>query len=270
MRRSPFALAAATLVMAVGSSQVAATAVQAAEPATGPTHVAPVSPRDLETATAIGKGAASKEERVVGLEAAFAVRANRIASAGFDPFSSDDSLVATTLAASYWFSRTATLGLASGFEWSHGAASSNVRGTTSNLDVDGLALTLKASHPLTERLAAFVRLAPGAVRLEARLHESSAAPATGSRSPPTSSQTKWLPSLDVAAGAAFRLASLSERPLAFHLWVTAEAGYGYSPSYELALRGAETASAGRSDSAVHLGTLAVRGGFMRFGLTVTF
>jgi len=217
---------------------------------------------------------ATQTHKVVGLEATLAVRASRFASPGFDVFSGDDGFVERTLAASYGFARTRTFRAAAGFEWSHGEARAQARGSASSLEVDGLALTLKGSVPLSKRWAAFVHLAPGLVRLEASLHDGSAPPATGTQGPAVAplSQTKWLPSVDVAAGAAFCVGSHTQGPTAleFRYWLTAEGGYGYAPSYAMALGGGSATAGGRSDQAVNLGNLSVRGGFMRFGLALSF
>jgi hypothetical protein len=210
--------------------------------------------------------------QILGLEAGIALRVSRIGSTGFDAFSDNDALVESTLSVSYWFIRMQALDVAGGVEWSHGAATSQLRGTASSLDLDGLAVTLKASVPLASRLAAFARLAPGAVHLDASLRDASAVPVAGSGVASMLTQTKWLPSLDVAAGAALRLASFSTGPqaLAFQCWLLAEGGYGYSPSYGLTLGGPNTTTAGRSDQPIRLGSLSMRGGFMRFGVAMSF
>ena len=253
MRRNPFALAAVAIALA------------------GPTATGVARAAGFESTTSADL-LATQTHKVVGLEATLAVRASRFASPGFDVFSGGDGFVERTLAASYGFARTRRFRAAAGFEWSHGEARAQARGSASSLEVDGLALALKASVPLSKRWAAFVHLAPGLVRLEATLQEGSAPPATGTQVVPPLSQTKWLPSMDVAAGAAFCVGSHTQGPTAleYRYWLTAEGGYGYAPSYAMALGGGSATAGGRSDQAVNLGNLSVRGGFMRFGLALTF
>ena len=84
-------------------------------------------------------------------------------------------------------------------------------------------------------------------------------------------QKTWAPSVDAAAGLTLLVAELrgQHSPL-FGFWLTAEGGYGYSGGHEVALSTQAEAPAGRTDAPTRFGTLAVRGAFTRFGLSLTF
>ncbi|HEY4185644.1 MAG TPA: hypothetical protein VGP07_11270 [Polyangia bacterium] len=208
----------------------------------------------------------------LGLEAAFAVRGNRVPSAGFDAFSTNDGLTQTTLAVSYRLRRSQMSGLAFGFEWRYGSASSHARGTESSLAVQGLAFTVQGRRTLGKRWLAYGRIAPGAVRAAARLYEPSGLPSSARAfDTPALTQTKWLPTVDGAAGVAFRMGELSgERTPAFGIWLTGEGGYGYTPSYALALAARAAPAAGRTAQPLSLGQLSLSGAFLRFGVALTF
>ena len=103
MRRSPFALAATKAALVSSAGMLATSGVARAAPLA---QGAEAGRADGGTAARAADLPATATHRILWLEGALAVRANRIASPGFDAFSSSDALVESTLAASYWFART--------------------------------------------------------------------------------------------------------------------------------------------------------------------
>jgi hypothetical protein len=137
--------------------------------------------------------------------------------------------------------------------------------------VHELAAALCGRVPLSRRFAAFARLTPGAARVEAQVTDASAL-ASGPSTAAALAQVHWLPSAAASAGLAFRVASVSRSRSApvFDYWLTAEAGYHYSPSYALELRSEGRPAAGRDVQPLALGDLSLRGGFARLGMALTF
>lgn len=209
--------------------------------------------------------------RVIGLHVSAGLRGTRLASAGFDPFSTDDGFVQSSLAVAYRAIQAPRLDLSVGAEWDYGFASAWARDSHASLDVHELAVAVNARVPLSQHFAAFVRLTPGAARLEARLTDAAALPRAGYTSGALT-QTRWLPSATASLGLAFRIASVSRSAtaLVFDYWLTAEAGYHYSPSTSLALRSEQAPAGGRTDEPLILGNLSLQGGFGRLGVALTF
>jgi len=222
--------------------------------------------------TVDGRAAAPPvNHRVVGVDASLGVRGTRLTSLGLDPFSRDDGFVQASLAVAYRAVHAPNLDLSLGFEWDYGLASSSARESRTSLEVHELAVALSCRLPLSRRFAAFGRLTPGAARVDARVTDA-AALASAAYSTADLTQVHWLPSATASAGLAFRLASVSRSPTAavFDYWLTAEAGYHYSPSYALELRSEGRPAAGRDVQPLALGDLSLRGGFARLGVAVTF
>ena len=108
-------------------------------------------------------------------------------------------------------------------------------------------------------------------RIEARVTDASAV-ATDAYAVGALTQVRWLLSATASAGLAFRMASVSRSMSApvFDYWLTAEAGYHYSPSYALALNSGGPRAADRKVQPLALGDLSLRGGFARLGVALTF
>lgn len=215
--------------------------------------------------------ASPPNHRVIGVHASIGLRGTRLASVGFDPFSKDDGFVQASLALAYRLVHAPNLDFSVGVEWDYGLASAYARDSSSSLEVHELAAALCGRVPLSRRFAAFARLTPGAARVEARVTDASAV-ATDAYAVGALTQVRWLPSATASAGLAFRMASVSHSKSApvFDYWLTAEAGYHYSPSYALALRSGGPLAADRNVQPLALGDLSLRGGFGRLGVALTF
>lgn len=208
----------------------------------------------------------------LGFTAAVGVRTDLVRSTGLDPFSNSDDIHQTALSVGYRFGEADLPGIAAAFEWNHGSTDARARGADATLTIDRLSLGLEGRFPVTSRLSAFARLAPGLLRHDARLEDASAPPpAYDAESSGKVHQTAWLATGDVSAGLAYRVGILraSGAPV-FGFWLAAESGYGYSASRQLVLSPGVETQPGRIDEPVRLGALAYRGAFLRFRLAVAF
>jgi len=209
--------------------------------------------------------------RPFGLELSAGGRTERFGGAGYQAFSDDRWMAETALAAGYRVAGGPEAGLAVGAAWNHGRASSTARGIDSTLDLDRLCVSVAARRSLWRRLSVFARLAPGVVRLNAALSDSSVLNANQYGNDASLSQTHWAMALEAAAGAAFRVGQLArpgERVMA--LWLTAEGGYGFAGSTALALSSKQGAAPARTEAPVRLGTVTPGGVFMNFAAALTF
>jgi len=213
----------------------------------------------------------SVSHRILGIQASIGVRGTRLASVGFDPFSTDDGFVQASLALAYRAVHTPNLDLSAGIEWDYGLASGSARGSRTALEVHELGAALSGRVPLSSRFAAFARLTPGAARVEARVTDASAL-SNGRYVNAALTQARWLPSATASLGLAFRMLSVSRSESApvFDYWLMADVGYHYSPRYALELRSDGPPAADRNVQPLALGDLSLRGGFARLGLALTF
>jgi len=213
-----------------------------------------------------------EHRRPVGVELSLGVRADQVRGAGFDAFSDDHALAELMLAASYRVAGSREAGLDAGVSWNHGSSSSTARGSDSFLSLDRLSLSLRAHRAVWRRLTAFVRLAPGVVRVKAELADSSALGQSQPYSTDTTlTQTHWAPAVEGAAGVALRVGELA-RPgeHVFALWLTVEGGYGLAGSTQLALHSTSGPAPAQTAGSVPLGTLTPGGAFMNFAAALTF
>jgi hypothetical protein len=193
-------------------------------------------------------------------EAELAYRANLITSAGFDPFSTNDAFGQVSLAGATTFFTEGRLSLSAGVGWDYGHTESTARGSTSALTLHRLSIPLTARYALTPRFRLFARAAPGAAWAKARIDDASApAPLVAS---------EWMPSADVSGGAAYRFA-VSGRGLV-GWWLGAEGGYGWTPSMQLALAPDLPDGDPRHTGPVDLGTLSMRGPYVRVAVSLAF
>jgi len=207
----------------------------------------------------------------VGIELSLGGRADRLGGGGFDAFSEDRWMAESVLAASYRVAGSGDSGMIVGASWNHGSASSTARGTETSLALDRLSLSLGAQRAVGRRLTFFARLAPGVVRLQAGLAESSVLNANQYGTEITLSQTHWALAVEGAAGAAFRVGELARpREHVLALWLTAEGGYGLAGSTTLALASNQGTAPARTDAPVRLGTVTPGGAFMSFAAALTF
>jgi hypothetical protein len=208
----------------------------------------------------------------LGISVSLGTRSDLVRSGGLDPFSRTDRVGQSALGVGYRFGGLDAAGLSLGFEWDHGTASATARSAPTTLTVDRLSVALEARYPLVPRLSAFGRLAPGLIRDQVTLVDSSApVPAYQLGATDKLEQTTWTPAADVGAGLSFRVVDVRGRGVpAFSFWVIADGGFGFAPAHDLSLRSGSEVQPGRTDEAVRLGELAMRGGFARGRVAISF
>lgn len=192
------------------------------------------------------------------------VRTAFVRHPGLDAFADDDALVQFALGGGRTLVVRDRFSLAVVGLWEYGARSADVRGDQTSLDVHRLSLGPEIRVHFVPWLYGFVRALPAAVHTRASLQEA----ASGT----TLFDRDWTFGFDATGGAAFQLygkaSGASKKP---RLWAFAEGGYGWAMSTSVVLRpeaGDEVAP--HRMTGVDLGTLAIRGGFFRISLALTF
>jgi hypothetical protein len=190
-------------------------------------------------------------------------RQSFVPSAGYNPFSTNDSLPQFSLAASRTIFGDQRLSFAAGLSWDVGSSSAFDRGDHASIGVHRLMV------PLEERVHfgvwgyAFARAAAGVASLHTSLDDASAAA--------TLSKTQWLFASDLSAGYAFLAwPRTPEVASPVRLWIQADGGYGWVASERLNL-GPDLASGDqRIVSGIDLGTISLSGPFFRAAAAASF
>ncbi|HET6150355.1 MAG TPA: hypothetical protein VFH68_22640 [Polyangia bacterium] len=193
-------------------------------------------------------------------QAALGMRTSWIGGAGFDPFSDNDTLAQGSLVVTRGLDVGARpLALALGLSLDLGHSDATTRGIDADLDLQRIAVVLEPRYLLAPGLFVGGRLAPGAQRVVASLHDPSA--------PSTLATSFWTPSVDASLTAGGRLNPAGARA---GFWLLAEGGYGWSPSHDLTLSPRLSARDASKAGATSLGTLAPRAPFMRISLALSY
>jgi hypothetical protein len=188
-------------------------------------------------------------------QAAIGFRTALYRDPGYDPFSSDDAFTQLALSGS----RVLAGGTALGIAYDRGSASASARGADAKLTVTRLALTIEERIVLGQRFYLFGRVAPGLAFVSAKLADPSAPASLGSAFTALSG--------DGSGGAAIRISS----PISLlGVWLVGEGGYGWIPRRSLSL-GPELPSAdGDKVGQTDLGTVSLRGPFLRLSLALSY
>lgn len=194
-------------------------------------------------------------------EASAGVRTLYIKSAGYDPYSSNDAFVQFSVNASRAVVRTGPWTLAAGLALDVGGAGDSARGDKTSLSLTRVSALIEGRFQTLSRAYLFGRLQPGYLHASASLNDASSP--TG----PNLSAAFNAFAVDASAGGALRLADLGMARVG--AWLMAEGGYAWAPAERLVLApqlGADQSKAGGVD----LGSLAVRGGFFRIALALSY
>jgi hypothetical protein len=191
------------------------------------------------------------------------VRTSFISDPGFDLFSEDDAFVQVGLSGGRVLVAEGPLSVAALVGWDYGTAESTARGVSTNLEQHRLWLGAEARYHVLRRLYAFARVAPALLSTQATLRDPIALAEREAGG--------WSFGVDASAGAAFEVFGKtkgdSSNPRG---WVTADGGYGWTESDGLSFSTSEDDSAPTRTASLELGDLALRGGFFRVGIAVTF
>lgn len=187
------------------------------------------------------------------------LRTMLIRDRGFDPFATTDALPQLSLGIERVMLRRGRMAVAVGLALDSGTSDATARSADSHLRL------IRGSIPVELRVAphprgyVFGRVAAGWMRIDASMTDAS--------SPVTMSGNFSALSIDAGAGVAARV---SPNRSVVGVWLSADAGYSYSPSHELVLQpglgDADRSKAG----ALTLAPLAARGVFGRIGVALTY
>jgi hypothetical protein len=193
----------------------------------------------------------------------FGVRTAFISNPGFDLFSEDDVYAQVSFGAGRVLIAEGPLSVAALVGWDFGKTESTVRGAKSDFNQHRLWLGGEVRYHVLRRLYAFVRLAPALLNTQASLKDPIAQAEREAGG--------WGFGADGSAGAAFEvLGKASGQSSHGRGWVTADGGYGWTESEGLSFSASEDVSAPTRTASLDLGDLALRGGFFRVGVAVTF
>jgi hypothetical protein len=191
------------------------------------------------------------------------VRTTFVSDPGFDLFSENDAFVQVGLNGGRVLFAEGPLSVAALLGWDYGSAGSTARGVTTDLEQHRLWMGGEARYHVLRRLYAFVRFAPALLSTRASL-----------RDPIAETEREaggWMFGADGSAGAAFEVFGKakggSSNPRG---WVTADGGYTWAEREDLSFSASEDDSAPTRTASLDLGDLALRGGFFRVGVAVTF
>ncbi len=190
-------------------------------------------------------------------------RANFVTNAGYNPFASQDYLGQLSIAATRTLFVSGPFVLASGLAWDYGRSSSTARGDPSSLEMQRLLVPIEGRVHFGRWGYALLRAAPGVAVENAEVDDAAvSAPFTKNR---------WLFAGDVSGGYAFpvvvRTGPSRSSP---SMWLEADGGYGWAVAERLDLTAQTSASAAAVASGIDLGTLTMRGAFVRFSGAVAF
>jgi hypothetical protein len=197
------------------------------------------------------------------------VRVAKITSKGFDPFADSDELAQFELGVGGTLLSSGNLSLAGLFLYDIGGRSDTARGEKSELTVHRLTLGAEGRYHFFRQLFVFGRVAPGVVHSIASIEDQSVG--IDQRE-----ARDWVFATDLSAGASVALTNwrggASKRKV--NAWITLDGGYGFAAETDLMLApdtppGEEGGGPERGEP-VDMGTLSLRGPFMRVAFVISY
>ncbi|HXX69544.1 MAG TPA: hypothetical protein VEK07_20335 [Polyangiaceae bacterium] len=196
-------------------------------------------------------------ERVARLELGY--RGTFVASSGYDPFSTDGYFPAVSLVASRTVFAAGPWAFAPGIAWDYGRSAATARGDSTSLKMQRVTVPLEGRLHFGRWGYLFARIAPGAAMERAEVDDPSA--------PSALTKSLWLFTGDASAGYALPVLPLPERPgRAIRVWLQGDFGYSWTPDNALTL----TSNSSQTTDAVALGSLGMRGAFLRFAVALSY
>lgn len=191
------------------------------------------------------------------------LRETFVTSKGYDPFSTDNVLPQFSLNLGRAFYASGPLSFAGMLVWDYGSTKASARGTDASLRVHRLTVGAEARYHLLRRLYVFGRVAPGALRSDATLHDQVVGV--------DRTAGAWVFASDFSAGSAFEFAGdargASTHPRGF---IGVDGGYSWASASKLDLDAKSSASTPARLESWNFGDLALRGAFLRLTATVTY
>ena len=190
-------------------------------------------------------------------------RTSWIASAGLDPFSTNDVFSQLTLSGTRAVYSQGSFSVAAGVLYETGGKDATARGARSELAVKRFGAVAEGRYHLARDVYALVKLVPQGLLTRATLQDDSS---TGQLA-----QTAWQFGLDSTAGAAWNVPrTLGASSSAIELWVVGECGYGWTAGKRIELKPDVSDSDPNANARLDLGKLALNGVMMRLSAAVTF
>jgi hypothetical protein len=195
-----------------------------------------------------------------------------VTDAGYNPFSTQDYFAQASLAASRTIFTRGRFSFAPGLAWDYGRSGATSRGASTSLDVHRFVVPLEGRVHFGSWGYAFVRAAPGIALESAEVDDPSApGPLTGPPAPAPLAKSRWLFATDLSAGYAFPLFPRTDPyervPRA---WLQADGGYGWIVTQRLNLAPDLPSGDPRLASGIDLGSLTMRGAFVRVAAAASF
>jgi hypothetical protein len=189
------------------------------------------------------------------------VRTTLVRSDGYDPFSTNDALTQFSVSMERVVVRRDAFVFAAGIVTDYGLASAHARRAESELQAWRLGALAEGRYQRWQGGYGFVRFAPAALGMTARLTDSST-PGGGRLE-----DNFWLASGDLSGGAAVRV---TPAPTPLAVWLRAEGGYSWAASHHLMLAPEAAPQDQAKLAPVDLGTISPRGAFFRFSIALAY
>jgi hypothetical protein len=192
------------------------------------------------------------------------LRSGYITHPGFDPFADNNSLVQSTLGFGRTLGHSGPCSVGAFLYWEYGARSGKARGESTSLGTHRFGLGPEIRWYLIPQIYVFGRPSLTLHYIHTELEDSVAQTTLHSR--------KTSMGFDLSLGAGFQLfGRRSGAGPSPRLWAIGEGGYGWSAETSERLRPDEDDVASPARVApVRLGPLALRGGFFKLGLALTY
>jgi len=192
-------------------------------------------------------------------QASLGMRTSLLRDPGYDPFSTNDISTQVSVSVSRAFGVGLGFQPALGLVWDAGESQAFARSVEASLTLQRLAVALEGRFIPAPGVYVMARLAPGVLRAAASLADASA---------PAPLEIRYVTaSLDAGAGAGVRLTPAAS-PVGF--WLVADGGYGWTSAHDLTLRPSLPSTDVDKAGVTPLGSLAVRGPFLRFSLALSY
>ena len=194
---------------------------------------------------------------------AFGLRVMNVASAGLDPFATDNSVAQLSLAAGPTLLRRGPVSLAALAEWDFGTREATARGDKTSLSMHRIGVGLESRFQVARRLMLFAKIAPAAVHLRATIEDA------GLMRPLVSRSWNW--ALDTTGGLAVMFANTGPREApTSRFWFTGELGYGFAGQSDMSFAPEADAEDPRKYGSIMLPALRPSGVLARLAMVVSF
>lgn len=201
--------------------------------------------------------------RVPEVNLGFGLRMMRVASAGLDPFATNDTVTQLSLVAGPTLLRSGRVSLAALFEWDYGNKEATARGDKTALTMHRIGLGLESRFQLAHRLMIFAKVSPGAVHLRSTIEDAGLPRPLVSRS--------WSWALDTTGGLAVMFANTGPREApTSRFWFTGELGYGFAGQSDMVFAPEADAEDPRKYGTIMLPALRPSGVLGRIAVAVSF